>query len=312
VARPDLAPAVRDAAGGVPVRVLDPTPDLPGLMAASDLVVSASGTSVWELCALAVPMALVLAVDNQRPGYERVLARGAAVGLGTPAQLRDTDAVAALLVPLVEDPQRRAELGAAASRIVDGLGAWRVVGAWESLLAAKAAATPQATSTARPLQVRPASMDDARTLHDWRNDPQTRASSRTQDPVSWEDHLRWLEVSLGREDRRLFVAFDQTGDVGTIRWDLEHDGEWEVSITVAPARRGQRLAGPLLAAGEQALAEGGGGGELTAYLAVVHEQNAASLRLFAAAGYLPELPADTAGYRRYLKPAGSLTPDRPN
>jgi spore coat polysaccharide biosynthesis predicted glycosyltransferase SpsG/RimJ/RimL family protein N-acetyltransferase len=312
VARPDLAPAVRDAAGGVPVRVLDPTPDLPALMAASDLVVSASGTSVWELCALAVPMALVLAVDNQRPGYERVLARGAAVGLGTPAQLRDTDAVAALLVPLVEDPQRRAELGAAASRIVDGLGAWRVVGAWESLLAAKAAATPQATSTARPLQVRPASMDDARTLHDWRNDPQTRASSRTQDPVSWEDHLRWLEASLGREDRRLFVAFDQTGDVGTIRWDLEHDGEWEVSITVAPARRGQRLAGPLLAAGEQALAEGGGGGELTAYLAVVHEQNAASLRLFAAAGYLPELPADTAGYRRYLKPAGSLTPDRPN
>lgn len=310
VARPDLAAAVRRAAGALEVRVIDPTPELPRLMAASDLVVSASGTSVWELCVLGVPMALVLAADNQRPGYERVLARGAAVGLGTPDRLRDTVATAALLAPVLAGAgaaERRAELGAAASRLVDGLGAWRVVGAWETLLAAHDGTTP-----ARHLRVRPAVAADARALHEWRNDPQTRASSRTHDPVPWEDHVRWLEASLDRPDRRLFVASDETGDVGTVRWDREAEGEWEVSITVAPARRGERLSGPLLTVGEQALAEHSRGAELTAYLAVVHEANAASLRLFAGAGYLPELPADAAGYRRYLKPAGSLTPNMAN
>jgi spore coat polysaccharide biosynthesis predicted glycosyltransferase SpsG/RimJ/RimL family protein N-acetyltransferase len=309
VARPDLTEAVRRAAGGLPVRVIEPTPGLPALMAASDLVVSAAGTSVWELCVLGVPMALVLAVANQRPGYERMLALDAATGLGTPEQLRDSAVTADRLAPLLVDPQRRAELGAAASRLVDGLGAWRVVAAWEALVASRVVST---AAEPHEVRVRPAAGSDAHRLHEWRNDPQTRAASRTQDPVPWEDHLRWLEASLRRDDRRLFVASDDAGDVGTIRWDREGQGEWEVSITVAPRRRGQRLAGALLAAGERALAEAVPGRELTAYLAVVHEENAASVRLFAAAGYLPELPADAAGYRRYFKPAGSLTPDIAN
>jgi RimJ/RimL family protein N-acetyltransferase len=307
VALPERAQAVLDAAGGLPVNVIDPTPHLPRLMADSDLVVSASGTSVWELCTLGAPMALVLAVDNQRPGYERMVASEAAVGLGTVAELKDTPAVAARLSPLLGDPHRRAALGAAASRLMDGRGAWRIVGAWEALLALReeGAAAP----TVSRLEVRGATLADAELLHTWRNDPQTRAASRTHDPVPWQDHLRWLAASLGRDDRRLFVASDAEGDVGTIRWDHEGDGEWEVSITVAPQRRGQGLARPLLAAGERALADRSGGRELTAYLAVVHEDNDASLRLFAAAGYLPELPSDAGGYRRYLKPAGNLTPD---
>jgi hypothetical protein len=45
------------------------------------------------------------------------------------------------------------------------------------------------------------------------------------------------------------------------------------------------------------------GPRLTAYLATVHRDNTASLRLFEAAGYLPDRPVDDAGFTRFYKSA---------
>lgn len=284
-----------------------PVADLPERMAAADLVVTASGTSLWELCALRTPMAAVAVVDNQRAGYDLVVDAGAAVGLGGPADLLGSEPAAALRAVL-EDPAARVALVGHAARLVDGLGTWRVVSAWEAIHAG--AAPPRDGAAVR---ARPAVLTDAETLWVWRNDPATRANSRSSEEVPWENHLAWLESSLTRDDRLLLVADDDSGPVGTVRWDHEGGDEWEVSITVAPERRGQGLAGPLLAAGELALAawarrrhaqEGQEGTRrgCTAYLAAVHASNAASRRLFLSSGYLPELPPDDAGFARYLKP----------
>jgi GNAT superfamily N-acetyltransferase len=288
-----------------------PVADLPERMATADLVVTASGTSLWELCALRTPMAAVAVVENQRAGYDLVVDSGAALGLGGPADLRDASTAATILRSALEDPAVRAALAGSAARLVDGLGTWRVVSAWEAIHAGAAPARGEATVRARP-----AVPADAETLWRWRNDPATRASSRSSEEVPWESHLAWLEASLRRDDRLLLVAGDESGPVGTVRWDHEGGDEWEVSITVAPERRGQGLAAPLLAAGERALAEWAGrcqapegqeGPEAarprcTAYLAAVHVSNAASRRLFLGSGYLPELPPDAAGFARYLKP----------
>ena len=113
-------------------------------------------------------------------------------------------------------------------------------------------------------------------------------------------HLRWLHATLRREDRRLLVGEQDGQPVGTVRWDLDTRGEWEVSITVAPERRGSGLAGALLRAGEDWLQEAHPG-ELAAYLASVHVDNLASRRLFLGAGYLPDLPADDEGFERFVK-----------
>ena len=64
--------------------ILAPVDDLAAMMSGQDLVVSAAGTSVWELCCIGVPMALIRAVDNQRDGYDRAVAAGAAAGPGGP------------------------------------------------------------------------------------------------------------------------------------------------------------------------------------------------------------------------------------
>ncbi|MEO6143788.1 MAG: GNAT family N-acetyltransferase [Dermatophilaceae bacterium] len=308
IATGEIAERVQDEARGssLSVTTLAPVDDLPGLMARQDLVVSAAGTSVWELCCIGVPMAVVWVVDNQRVGYERVVRAGAALGLGGPRLGRDVDAVG-LLATALKDPQVRADLVRAGRDMVDGLGAWRVVRTWEQALAL--GSLPVVAESA--LVAHPATREDARALWAWRNDPVTRAGSRNPEPVPWPDHLAWVESTLTREDRLLLVVEDSAGSagpvwpVGTVRWDLWGEGEWEVSITLVPERRGQSLGRALLRAGELALLEAtrSSATRVTAYLAVVHVDNLASLRLFESSAYVPDLPPDDRGFMRFRKAA---------
>ena len=313
------AERVRAAAQGsrLSLNVLAPVDDLAAMMSAHDLVISAAGTSIWELCCIGVPTAVAWAVDNQREGYERVVAAGAAIGLCGPElgryELGGDERAVDRLKRALTDPEVRARLVRAGRQIVDGLGAWRVVRTWEQALAVPS--PPEIGFD--PMVARPATPEDSRQLWQWRNDPVTRAGSRSSAEVSWDDHLRWFTASLTRTDRVLLVVEDPAGPAGTVRWDLvrERDGEpggsheWEVSITVAPERRGQNLGRPLLRAGEVALAEKtsgvtrSGGTEVHAYLAVVRIDNQSSMRLFETSAYLPDLPPDPGGLMRFRKDA---------
>jgi len=316
----EIAERVRAAAEGssLSLSVLAPVDDLAALMLRQDLVVSAAGTSVGELCCLGVPMALVWAVGNQREGYDRVVAAGAAVALGGP-ELRGNDlggndlggndlggdkAAVGLLRTALTDSRTRADLALAGRQVVDGLGAWRVVRTWEM-----ARRSVPATADPGRLVARAPTLEDARLLWEWRNDPATRESSRSSAEVPWDDHLAWLADSLDRADRMLLLVQDEAGPVGTVRWDLARDREgereWEVSIAVAPQRRRQSLARPLLRAGEEALsamARSSATG-VTAYLAVVHIDNDASVRLFETSAYIPDAPPDRRGFMSFRKAA---------
>ncbi|WP_141787388.1 bifunctional UDP-2,4-diacetamido-2,4,6-trideoxy-beta-L-altropyranose hydrolase/GNAT family N-acetyltransferase [Oryzihumus leptocrescens] len=299
IATGDNAERVRAVAAEAPrldVLVSPPVDDIAELMSRQDLVVSAAGTSVWEMCCLGVPMALVCAVANQGEGYARVVAAGAAEGLGDAAAVSDPAATAAAVGKLLRDEGRRQELARNAATIVDGLGAWRIVETWEqALTAGPPTGPPPADWSARV-----ATLEDADRLWRWRNDAGTRAASRSREEVPWPDHLAWLRSSLGRADRELLVVADGRGNVGTVRWDESIPGEWEVSITVAPERRGQSLARHLLTTAEEHLRRHR---DVTAYLAVVHRDNHPSRRLFAGAGYVPDLPPDGEGFMRFKKSA---------
>ena len=123
---------------GQTVHVIAPTPMIGSVAARSDLVLSASGTSTWELLCLGVPAALVWVVDNQRLGYEGTTGHGLAVGLGGVAELREDaaarDSAVAALRQLIGAPRRLSELSQRGWDAVDGRGRERVVDAIESQL----------------------------------------------------------------------------------------------------------------------------------------------------------------------------------
>jgi spore coat polysaccharide biosynthesis predicted glycosyltransferase SpsG len=115
---------------GQHVEVIGPTSQLAKAVVASDLAVSASGTSTWELLCLGATAGLVCVVDNQVMGYERAIATGAAVGVGVLSDLKvDTSDAAAVLRKLLTDPVERARVAAAGWKLVDGQGRVRVADA---------------------------------------------------------------------------------------------------------------------------------------------------------------------------------------
>ncbi|TDE50939.1 spore coat protein [Nonomuraea mesophila] len=123
-----VSPAPFDAGG--PITVIPPTDRLPELMAGADLVVTAAGSAVWELLYLGVPAALTWVADNQLIGYEELVGRGVAAGLGGEPGERAVAALAGLLA----DPAAREEHGRRGSGLIDGRGRKRAADALLALL----------------------------------------------------------------------------------------------------------------------------------------------------------------------------------
>ena len=65
-----------------------PRPDLLSVARSADAVVTATGSSVWELLLHGVPFACVQVADNQEHGYRHLVGRGLTVGLGSLHDLR--------------------------------------------------------------------------------------------------------------------------------------------------------------------------------------------------------------------------------
>ena len=115
--------------GHLTLRFLPPQADLPRRLAATDVAVSAAGTTMLELSCIGVPSAVLCVTDNQARGYAAAVAAGTALGLGTLANRSG----AAPLRTLLGDAVLRAELAAAGRRTVDGRGPERVLDAMAEL-----------------------------------------------------------------------------------------------------------------------------------------------------------------------------------
>jgi spore coat polysaccharide biosynthesis predicted glycosyltransferase SpsG len=101
------------SANGGGVTWLKGGPELLRRAACSRLVVSAAGVSSWEMLHLGVPLALVVAAENQRGNYDWLTSNGWAYGLGTGEAL--AEGMSGLLASELAAVQR-----------IDGMGAARV------------------------------------------------------------------------------------------------------------------------------------------------------------------------------------------
>jgi len=135
------------------------------------------------------------------------------------------------------------------------------------------------------LRLEPVQPADAADLLAWRNDPKTRAQSRHQGEISWDDHCRWLHRMAADPACLFLVAWREAVRVGVVRFNRHVEtGVWEVSITVAPAAQGQGWGRRILHAGVERLRQLHPGATV---LAAVQPGNRASESLFLSAGFVP-------------------------
>jgi len=111
-----------------PVTVHRDSHDMPALMAAADLAISAAGSTCWELAMMGVPALLVVVAENQRLLAVELERRGAAASLGWHTDLASHN-VALVVDEWSANRSRRMCMSQAAMSLVDGRGAERVVAA---------------------------------------------------------------------------------------------------------------------------------------------------------------------------------------
>ena len=118
--------------------VVDPS-DYASRLAGADLAVVAAGSTCWELAAFGVPAVVSAVAPNQRVVADGLAAAGAVVDVGPPGTWSAGD-LARAVRELASDSARRRSMASVGRRLVDGLGAERVVAAMQEV--AMAASTP--------------------------------------------------------------------------------------------------------------------------------------------------------------------------
>lgn len=280
------AAAAALAAGRTDVEILADV-DMAKLIAEADLAIGAGGGSASERCCLGLPSVALAINANQRGVLAGLEAAGAA------AVAEELDGIAPALRQLAESPRARLAMTAAAAALVDGEGAARVA----------AALTGDAGHTERELRFRPAAARDSEHIWLWRNDPATRGASEVSDPVPWPEHEAWFARMLGSPDCVLLLVEEGGLSAGIVRFDRRSERSFEVSINLRPDVRGGGMGRRVLEGACRAFFEKRQPARLEAR---IHRSNAASQRIFASLGFLPASELGDTGFRRYVRPEGSL------
>lgn len=127
------------------------------------------------------------------------------------------------------------------------------------------------------MDIRLATLEDAQTLLEWRNDPLTRAMSHNQDLVQWDAHVRWLGLRLDRPEPRLYVATHDGHPIGTFRVDGD-----QISYTISPHARGNGHGYAMLCKAREMFGP---------MVAEIYEHNTASIKIAERSGMIVRILA---------------------
>lgn len=150
------------------------------------------------------------------------------------------------------------------------------------------------------VNLRLATMADSDRLLIWRNDPETIKNSNSPDPVTPDVHAKWMDrwVRTGFPASLVLIAIHGPFPIGVIRFEARARWTYEVSITIAPQRRGDGYGKKVLAAGCAPM-------QACELLAQIKTGNHASRRIFEHNGFVQ---FDTGGGVENYRKAPCMVP----
>lgn len=94
--------------------------------------------------------------------------------------------------------------------------------------------------------IRRATESDSKDVWEWRNDPESKANSISEDNISWDIHCSWYQHALQNPDKFIYIGIDSDENkIGMCRFDVI-ENQAEVSIIVNPLFRKKKISKPLL------------------------------------------------------------------
>lgn len=132
-------------------------------------------------------------------------------------------------------------------------------------------------------------------LWEWRNDPVVRANSFSSNPIPWDEHVSWLREKLVDPHCLIYVVVDEQDiPVGQVRFDTSSEGSAEVAVSIDAKERDRGYGSAALQLACQRVLKEHGIGKV---LALVKEDNKASINAFAMAGFINKGLKDFEGHK---------------
>jgi RimJ/RimL family protein N-acetyltransferase len=129
------------------------------------------------------------------------------------------------------------------------------------------------------LVIREATKDDAQLYFDWANDPAVRKMAFHQEPIPWENHVKWFNAKLASKTSHLFLCYQQKLPIGQVRFDIIDGGDAEIDISIAKEFRGGGLGKQMLQSAIEYESKTNG---IHSFVSEVKEENISSQRMFLA------------------------------
>lgn len=130
------------------------------------------------------------------------------------------------------------------------------------------------------LSLREADIKDAELLFNWANEINVRANSINQEPIIWENHLKWFTKKLNDSETKILILISEDKLLGQIRIDLV-DSYWNIDYSIDNQFRGKGL-------GKEIVRLVLNKYEDYKFKATVKKQNKASIKVFANLGFKKE------------------------
>ncbi|OPX34360.1 MAG: UDP-2,4-diacetamido-2,4,6-trideoxy-beta-L-altropyranose hydrolase [Desulfobacteraceae bacterium 4484_190.2] len=239
--------------------------DMASMIAASNLMVGAGGSTTWERFCLKTPGIVVSIADNQVSLAEPLARDGYILYLGRASEISSDDYLHAVALMLRSEWLRRYQAQKAA-RLVDGLGAIRVA----------------RMLTDGEISLRQAVESDSSKILEWRNALENRKFSFSNTAIPAHEHERWFKKCIADDDRILLVAEKGRYAIGVLRFDINGD-EAVISVYMVPGFHGQGLGVSIIKAGTTWLSINAP--QVNTIRAEVLPHNNAARRAFSAAGF---------------------------
>jgi len=208
-------------------RIYTNVTDMAGLLAKTDLVIGAAGSSAWERCCLGIPALIVVLAENQRRVADALDEKNIAINLGSLRNLKTKEA-AEKIYQAIESQEQLATLARNAAKVCDGLGARRV-----ALLL-----DPEKAKDGKSVQLRPASEKDASILLTWQSLPETRRYFHNPSIPTRDEHYTWFMSKLADTTAYFHIIEHHGEPAGVLRLEkkVNEEDTFEVNILIAPSK----------------------------------------------------------------------------
>jgi len=129
------------------------------------------------------------------------------------------------------------------------------------------------------ITLRKAAFSDAEFLWNLRNQPNTYKYFHSNGPISWEEHIDWINNLFSGvvKNKDLFIIQNSGRQLGQIRIDYNYPGRGEISVSISEESQKNGFAAQALGL---IVREAKQKRIINALIAQIHEDNIASIKLF--------------------------------